>query len=83
MLHIIQIKELFEIIKIVLISHYHFLILTYISYLFTSFPFKARRALDLSTLPIDHSSSQFGYLLPVAGFLTRHKGVMKILSATQ
>lgn len=82
MLHIIQIKELFEIIKIVLISHY-LLILTYISYLFTSFPFKARRALDLSTLPIDHSSSQFGYLLPVAGFLTRHKGVMKILSATQ
>lgn len=50
MLHIIQIKELFEIIKIVLISHYHFLILTYISYLFTSFPFKARRALDRSIL---------------------------------
>ena len=29
MLHIIQIKELFEIVKIVLITRYHFLIVTY------------------------------------------------------
>lgn len=56
----IQIKKLFEITKIVLITHYHFLILTYILYLFTLFSFKATRALDLSTLPVDHFSWQFG-----------------------
>lgn len=55
MLHI-QIKKVFEIIRIVLITHYHFLILTYILYLFTLFSFKATRALDLSTLPVDHFS---------------------------
>lgn len=60
MFHISEIKKVFEITDIILITHYHFLMLTYMLYFFSSFSLKARRALDLSTLPVAHPSWLLG-----------------------